>query len=63
MVAGGESEIVFKQGEKPSGRYDHSAIYEPVKNRMIVFGGEGKDGGFMGLWEFDLKNAKWKEVK
>src|SRR5437899_13018176 len=28
----------------PEGRHGHSAIYDPVRDRMIVFGGEISDG-------------------
>ncbi|MFA5772809.1 MAG: kelch repeat-containing protein [Thermoplasmata archaeon] len=28
-------------GTPPSGRYEHTSVYNPVQNRMIVFGGSG----------------------
>lgn len=30
----------------PSPRHGHSAVYDPVGNRMIVFGGRGADGSY-----------------
>ena len=31
---------VFPLTEPPAGRYDHTAVYNPASNRMVVFGGK-----------------------
>src|SRR5439155_1232205 len=34
-------------GTPPSGRYGHTAVYDPVRDRMLVFGGNDYDGGYV----------------
>lgn len=34
-------------GPPPGGRYDHTAILDPVRQRMLVFGGNGDSQGFL----------------
>lgn len=46
----------------PRARYDHTIILDPVKNRLVLFGGTG--GGQLGdTWIFDLTTRAWREVK
>jgi len=46
-------------GQTPVGRADHSAIYDPVRERMIVFGGrEGSNARLLAdVWAFSLAGA------
>jgi hypothetical protein len=37
-------------GTPPTGRIDHTAIYDPVGNRMVVFGGLGGSGMLNDVW-------------
>jgi hypothetical protein len=46
-------------GAPPGGRTGHSAIYDPVRDRMLVFGGSGRDAGgasvkFSDVWSLTL---------
>jgi hypothetical protein len=41
-------------GAPPAARYDHSQIYDPVRNRLIVFGGVGSDSILSDLWALNL---------
>jgi hypothetical protein len=41
-------------GGPPSARVEHTAIYDPVRDRMVVFGGSGPDSG--SSWS---RNALW----
>ena len=50
-------------GEGPKARADHSAIYDPVKNRLVVFGGRGPGGALGDTWILDLGTNAWREVK
>jgi len=43
-------------GVPPSVRWGHTAVYDPVRDRMIVFGGEGR-GTVGDLWELTLSSA------
>jgi len=50
-------------GTPPSPRYGHNAIYDPVRERVLVFG--GSDGGFQDndLWELSLKGSPaWTQL-
>ncbi|MEP7200263.1 MAG: kelch repeat-containing protein [Chloroflexota bacterium] len=46
----------------PSARYDHSALVDPVKQTLVVFGGRGS-GTLGDTWLFDLTTRAWREVK
>jgi hypothetical protein len=37
-------------GTLPSGRWEHSAIYDPVRDRMVVFGGHDDAGYVNNVW-------------
>ncbi len=42
----------------PSPRYHHDMVYDPVSNRMIMFGGAG--GGHQNdSWAYDVANDEW----
>jgi len=57
------SEIVAS-GAGPAARYRHSAIYDPVRDRMIVFGGRGDSGDLNDTWALDLGTAPaWSEIR
>ncbi len=49
-------------GTPPSARYEHSAIYDPVRDRMVVFGGDA--AGFQNdLWSLSLAGSPaWSEL-
>lgn len=44
-------------GTPPGARYDHSAIYDPVRDRMIVFGGMSNGFRMNDVWELSLSRA------
>jgi hypothetical protein len=49
-------------GGGPGARYRHSAIYDPVRDRMIVFGGRAS-GDLNDTWAFDLAGVpSWTEL-
>lgn len=41
-------------GDPPSARYGHSAVYDPVRDRMIVFGGFDGTNYDSDVWALDL---------
>jgi hypothetical protein len=49
-------------GERPPPRSAHSAIYDPIHHRMVVFGGSG--GGLLNdTWELTLEgNPRWTQI-
>jgi hypothetical protein len=42
------------RGESPSARAYHSAIYDPVRDRMVVFGGYDGSTGLNDVWTLSL---------
>ena len=45
------------EGELPPGRENHTAIYDPLRERMIVFGGLSAVGMFNDVWALSLKGT------
>jgi N-acetylneuraminic acid mutarotase len=47
-------------GRQPAGRVGHSAVYDPARDRMLVFGGysfDGTDHFLNDLWELSLSDS------
>ncbi len=51
-----------RNGEGPSNRYGHSAIYETARGRMVISHGFTDQGRFDDTWAFDLKLEKWQNI-
>ena len=53
---------VSTAGTRPSGRWGHGAIWDPIRSRMLVFG--GWDGSIRNdLWSFSPASpAEWQEL-
>ena len=50
-------------GTPPSGRYRHSAIYDPVRDRMVVFGGCTDSRVFNDVWALSLAGTPaWTQL-
>ena len=50
-------------GTPPAGRNGHSAIYDPLRDRMVVFGGGNNSGRRNDLWELSLREGlAWSEL-
>ena len=47
-------QLLSPTGTRPSARYLHSAIYDPVRDRMVVFGGTGGSTTNNEVWMLDL---------
>lgn len=46
---------------KPSARVDHAMVYDPVRQRILMFGGTDQNRTFFNdTWEFDGKD--WKQI-
>jgi hypothetical protein len=50
-------------GTPPSGRENHTAIYDPVRDRMVVFGGLGNSYPVNDVWALSLAgNTSWAQL-
>jgi len=56
---------LFPSGTSPSARFAHSAVYDPVEHRMVVFGGTAPYMlAFNDVWELDLTDGAeaWQQL-
>ena len=50
-------------GTPPSARWGHTAIYDPVRDRMVVFGGYGGSSPFNDVWALSLAaSPEWTQL-
>ena len=57
-------DLTVEENHAP-GRSDHIAVYDSLKNRMIIYGGWDKDFKqyFGDTWAFNFDANKWKRIK
>jgi uncharacterized protein (TIGR03437 family) len=55
-------ELTPASGQKPEARRNGAAIYDPVANRVIVFGGASDSGLLNDTWAFSLENRTWTKL-
>jgi hypothetical protein len=60
LPEGGWTQIMTDNGG-PAPRYDHSALVDPVRQQIVVFGGRGPRT-FGDTWIFELGARRWREV-
>jgi hypothetical protein len=60
LPEGGWTQIVA-ENTGPAPRHDHSALVDPVRGQIVVFGGRGA-GTFGDTWIFELGARRWREV-
>ena len=46
---------------KPPARFGHTLLFDPVRNRLIVFGGQAR-GFFNDVWAFDIARGAWQQI-
>ena len=49
--------VLAPAGSPPSARSQHTAIYDPVRDRMLVFGGKGGSGELNDVWALSLAGS------
>jgi len=55
--------LVVTAGTRPPGRFGHTAIYDPVRDRMVIFGGFGNLGMTADTWALSLGGTPaWTEL-
>ena len=48
-------------GTIPAARFGHTTIYDPVRRRLVLFGGQAR-GFFNDVWAYDIAANKWTEL-
>jgi len=61
-VASGGWQQLAADDAGPSRRYAHSAIYEPVRDRLVISHGFTNAGRFDDTWAFDFSNNSWRNL-
>ena len=51
--------IAFAGGAPPSARAGHAMVYDPVRRKVILFGGEGTGGFGNDTWTYDPAAKSW----
>jgi hypothetical protein len=53
----------FPEGSTPEGRRAHAAVYDPLRDRMLVFGGLGDSTVLGDVWALDLAGTmRWTQL-
>ena len=47
----------------PPARFGHNLVYDPLGNRLLVFGGQAGADFFNDLWAYDVNTGKWSELQ
>jgi hypothetical protein len=55
-------ESLATSGSNPIARSGHTAIYDPIHNRMVVFGGRNGMTALTDVWALDLGTATWHQL-
>lgn len=59
-IVGSWTQLVYTN-TGPSPRYDHAAIFDSVRNQLVVFGGRGS-GTLGDTWALDIGTRTWREI-
>jgi len=54
-------ELQPQDGTAPPPRFGHTTIYDPVRRRLILFGGQA-GGFFSDVWAYDIASNRWTEL-
>lgn len=52
---------VAVSGERPPARLGHTLVLDPVRRRLILFGGQAR-GFFSDVWAFDVAQGAWSRL-
>jgi hypothetical protein len=62
-TAGGYGwELLPASGPAPTARTGHAAIFDPVHNWMVIFGGRDGDTALTDVWALDLGTVTWQQL-
>lgn len=49
-------------GPRPSPRFGHCMVFDPARNRVVLFGGFDGNSPFGDTWEFDPVTLQWQQI-
>ncbi len=49
------------EGELPRARFGHTLLFDPMRARLVLFGGQGS-GFFSDTWSYDLAGNRWQRL-
>ncbi len=61
-LAGVPDWLAVSPGAAPDARYGHNTIYDPVGDRVVIFGGLELGGHSPRAWALDAGHSRWSEV-
>ena len=54
---------IIPAGPLPEGRYRHAAVYDPIRDRMLILGGDTFTGPSNETWELSLSHPPtWRKL-
>lgn len=57
-------EITMPEEDGPPPMYGHSAVYDPAKKQIIIYGGCSSPAGFTSdIWIYDIEKNTWKLIE
>ena len=59
---GGGWQQLVPSNTAPASRYAHTAIYDPARDQMIVFGGRAGSTYFADTWALSLETLSWTQI-
>jgi hypothetical protein len=48
-------------GDRPAARFGHTLLFDAVRRRLMVFGGQA-DGFFSDVWAFEIASGSWRRL-
>ena len=54
-------EEIVAPGAKPPARFGHTLVFDAVRRRLIVFGGQAR-GFFSDVWAFNIAEGSWQQL-
>jgi len=57
--------VVAAGGAQPKARREHEGVHDPLRHRMLIFGGRQRSGSSLldDVWELDLSTDTWREIE
>ncbi len=47
---------------QPPPRWGHVSVFDPARNRVLIFGGQGYGTNYNDVWAFSLTTETWQQI-